>query len=347
VDSNGIVPLGAADRSFQMAFHFRRWLQRELPRHLPEDQFPAEEPLKDLRLPGIRKLPRQIGERWPQADLRRLSANGGLGQLPIDHAVAPVVTTGGHVAARTRLRDFVGRKLDQYEDDRNAPDTDGSSGLSPYLHFGHIGAHEVFRAVVAGQDWSPSLVSAKVTGKAKGWWGLRPAAESFLDELITWRELGYIHCRQHHNFDRYDSLPEWSRKTLEKHSNDPRPHVYSLAQLEAAQTHDPLWNAAQRQLLTEGRIHNYMRMLWGKKILEWSESPQEALEVLIELNNKYALDGRDPNSYSGIFWTLGRYDRPWGPERPIFGTVRYMSSESTRRKLDVQGYLNRYSVQFQ
>ena len=135
--------------------------------------------------------------------------------------------------------------------------------------------------------------------------------------------------------------PTWAQATLEKHIRDRREYVYSLDDFAAAETHDELWNAAQRQLVREGRIHNYLRMLWGKKILEWTATPREAIDVMIELNNRFALDGRDPNSYSGIFWCLGRYDRPWGPERPIFGTVRYMSSDNTQRKLRVKEYLQR------
>ncbi len=144
-------------------------------------------------------------------------------------------------------------------------------------------------------------------------------AEAFLDQVITWRELGFNCCHMRKDYDQYESLPAWAQKTLKEHENDARTARYSLEELEGARTHDPLWNAAQTQLVTEGRIHNYLRMLWGKKIIEWTRSPREALRVMIELNNRYALDGRDPNSYSGIFWCLGRYDRPWGPERPIFG----------------------------
>jgi deoxyribodipyrimidine photo-lyase len=142
--------------------------------------------------------------------------------------------------------------------------------------------------------------------------------------------------------DAYDSLPEWARRTLAEHEDDPREHLYELAAFRDAATHDPLWNAAQRQLRLEGRIHNYLRMLWGKKILEWSRTPQEALATMLDLNDRYALDGRDPNSLSGIFWCLGRYDRAWGPERPIFGKIRYMSSRNTARKVDVRGYLATY-----
>ena len=141
----------------------------------------------------------------------------------------------------------------------------------------------------------------------------------------------------------YASLPEWARKTLGEHSRDPRPICYTLEEFRDASTHDPLWNAAQRQLRREGVIHNYLRMLWAKKILEWTPTPLEALAVMIELNDRYALDGRDPNSYSGIFWCLGRYDRPWGPTRPIFGSIRYMSSVNTAKKVRLKRYLEKYS----
>jgi hypothetical protein len=171
----------------------------------------------------------------------------------------------------------------------------------------------------------------------------RRVLRSFLDELVTWRELGFNFCAHRDDYDQYESLPEWARATLEEHASDRRPYVYTLEQFEQAETHDELWNAAQNQLRVEGRLHNYLRMLWGKKILHWSESPQAALEIMIELNNKYAGDGRDPNSYSGIFWVLGRYDRAWGPERDIFGKIRYMSSSNTRRKLRVDGYVERWS----
>lgn len=168
-------------------------------------------------------------------------------------------------------------------------------------------------------------------------------AEAFLDQLVTWRELGFNMCARCDDYERFESLPPWARRTLEQHAGDPRPYEYELSEFERAATHDELWNAAQRQLVREGQIHNYLRMLWGKKILHWSSTPEEALQVMLHLNNKYALDGRDPNSYSGVFWVLGRYDRAWGPERPVFGKVRYMSSKNTARKLKVKGYMARYA----
>ena len=200
----------------------------------------------------------------------------------------------------------------------------------------------MFDALSRLEDWTPGKIQGKPTGSSQGWWGTSPAAESYLDELITWRELGYNMCWQRPDYDQYESLPEWAQRTLQEHASDHRSYIYSREQFESALTHDPLWNAAQSQLVREGRIHNYLRMLWGKKILEWTSSPREALGFMIELNNKYALDGRNPNSYSGIFWVLGRYDRAWGPERPVFGKIRYMSSENTARKVRVKEYIQRY-----
>jgi deoxyribodipyrimidine photo-lyase len=211
------------------------------------------------------------------------------------------------------------------------------------LHFGHIAAHEIVAKILRHEGWSPSRLAKTATGAKDGWWGVSPSAEAFLDQVVTWRELGFNMAARRPDSEQFESLPPWASTTLEAHASDRRPYTYTVDQFREAATHDPLWNAAQRQLLTEGRLHNYLRMLWGKKILEWTASPREALDVMIELNNRFALDGRDPNSYSGIFWVLGRYDRPW-PERPIFGQVRYMTSESTARKLRVKAYLRRYQA---
>jgi deoxyribodipyrimidine photo-lyase len=193
------------------------------------------------------------------------------------------------------------------------------------------------------EDWTPDKLSEKSNGKRTGWWGTGKNAEAFLDELVTWREIGFNMCTLTSNFDSYDSLPDWSRKTLADHQSDLKEFYYEIDEFENAKTHDNIWNAAQNELVRTGKIHNYLRMLWGKKILEWSVTPKRSMEIMIELNNKYALDGRDPNSYSGIFWILGRYDRPWGPERSIFGKIRYMSSERTRGKIDLKNYLTIYN----
>jgi deoxyribodipyrimidine photo-lyase len=282
-------------------------------------------------------------QTWPPATAALLGGDRGeLARLAIDHTVAPVDYRGGAAAARVTLRQFLGRKLGAYAEAANHPDDDGRSGLSPYLHFGHLSAHEAFAELAGREDWAPARLSSPAGGAREGWWGMSPSAEAFLDQLVTWRELGFNLSSRRDDHDRFESLPGWARTTLTRHAADPRPHVYTLDEFEAGRTHDPLWNAAQAQLVREGRIHNALRMLWGKKVLEWTAGPRDALDVMIELNNKYAVDGRDPNSYSGIFWVLGRYDRPWGPERPIFGSVRYMSTPSALRKLRVRRYLAHY-----
>ncbi|MBN2475228.1 MAG: deoxyribodipyrimidine photolyase [Pirellulales bacterium] len=342
VDSNGLMPLRAADRVFPTASAFRRFLQRTLPDYLPE--MPKPNPLARVGLPRAGGLPREITRRWPPAASRLLAADPtALAGLPITHTIGRVAIRGGTLSARKTLRQFLKHKLAGYAGNRNHPDLDGTSGLSPFLHFGHISVHEVSRELAKAEGWSPPAVADTTTGRREGWWGMSESAEGFLDELVTWREVGLNRCAHAEDCDRYDSLPDWAKATLAEHAADRREYVYALGQFEHGRTHDRLWNAAQAQLVCEGRMHNYLRMLWGKKILQWSADPREALAVMIELNNKYALDGQDPNSYSGIFWVLGRYDRPWGPQRPIFGKIRYMSSRNTARKLKLTEYLERYA----
>jgi deoxyribodipyrimidine photo-lyase len=343
VDSSGLLPLRVADRVFTTAYSFRRFLQHSLRWHLLE--FPEAHPLAGGGLPRLHGLPEEITERWPKAKDDMLSGGTrSLAGLPIDHSVPATETRGGSAAAEAVLQRFLDERLARYADARNQPQDEVTSELSPYLHFGHVSAHQVFVELTAREGWSIVDLAPMITGSRIGWWGVSPSAEAFLDQLVTWRELGFNMCWQREDYDRFESLPQWAIKTLSEHARDLRPYLYTLEELESGRTHDPLWNAAQMQLVREGRIHNYLRMLWGKKILEWTTSPQEALAVMIELNNKYALDGRDPNSYSGISWVLGRYDRPWGPERPIFGKVRYMSSESAARKLRVGDYISKYAL---
>ena len=341
VDGNGLLPLSRAPAPFATAYLFRRFLQRNLGAHLTV--VPSADPLAAARRHPPLRLPHALAARWPASDPDRLLDPDTLRSLPIDHSVSPSPLTGGSVAAVAALQAFTDERLARYGAGRNQPDEDLASGLSPYLHFGQLSAHEVFATVAAKERWTVARIGRRVDGAKEGWWGMSASAEAYLDELVTWRELGYVTCaRRPDDYDRYSSLPDWARATLAEHAPDPRRVRYSLAELEAARTYDPLWNASQRQLVEEGRIHNYLRMLWGKKIVEWSSSPEEALANMIELNNKYALDGRNPNSFSGIFWVLGRYDRPWAPERPIFGRIRYMSSENTARKLRVRKYVRRW-----
>ncbi len=343
VDSNGLMPMRAAERTFTVAHSYRRWMQKTLPEHW--DRFPRAAPLARVDVPPLGALPQALTRRWPPADLDALLAEGGLSELPLDHSVPAGTIRGGSAEAGRRLERFLQETLPAYGEDRNHPDRVGSSQLSPHLHFGQLAAHEIVSRLWEQEDWQPDQCGA-VNGKNRGYWNTSAPAEAFLDQLLTWREMGFNMTHRHPDrYDRFESLPAWSQKTLAEHADDPRPVVYDLDQFERAATHDELWNAAQRQLRREGIMHNYLRMLWGKKILHWTESPRQALEILIELNNKYALDGRDPNSYSGIFWTLGRYDRAWGPKRPVFGSVRYMTSDSARRKLRLKNYLRRYAAE--
>lgn len=328
VDGNGLLPLAAAPKIYERAVDFRRFLQKSLAPHL--DHLPQIDPLQGVPLKRLAE-PLPEWERWPK----------GLDMPAFAGGVPEVQERGGFQAADQALNRFWNDRLEHY-DQRSQPSADVASGLSPYLHFGHISVHQIFYELAYAQDWSSARLRYRPTGSKEGSWGMTANAEAFLDELVTWRELGYNLCHRSDQYDRYESLPAWSRATLEAHQSDPRPILYSLEQFEEAATHDPLWNAAQRQLRQEGRIQNYLRMIWGKKILEWSEHPRQALDIMIELNNKYALDGRNPNSYSGIFWCLGRYDRPWF-QRPIFGTVRYMSCDSTARKFKLNDYLQRWS----
>jgi deoxyribodipyrimidine photo-lyase len=340
VDSNGVIPLNVPDRAYPTAHAFRRFVHARIDEH--GVGAPLENPLAGGSLPQTSPVPAQIVRRWEPTDPRDLANPRNLvSRLDIDQDVDPCSSIGGSSAANDLVERFLHRGLDVYARDRNDPDADGSSGLSPYLHFGHLASVDVIQRIIGAGSWDPTDVEVAARGSRSGWGGRNGAAD-FLDQLVTWRELGYNMCARRSDYDVFESLPDWARITLAEHACDPRPSLYTLDQFDRAETHDALWNAAQRQLRDTGTLHNYMRMLWGKKILEWSAAPEDALATMVELNNRYALDGRDPNSYSGIFWILGRYDRAWGPERAIFGKIRYMSSANTKRKLKVTRYLERF-----
>lgn len=341
VDSNTVIPMRMAEKTFTVAHSYRRHMHRTVIPWL--EQRPLADPLEAVSLPKLRQLSPTIKERWPKADLKQLLASGGLQRLSIDHSV-PVVDglEGGATSAQRRWSRFLQQGLGRYDEDRNQPDCDGSSQMSPFLHFGHISAHQLVADILESEDWEPGKLGDAI-GKNQGFWGTSPAVEGFLDQVLTWRELGFNMAVRHPDrFDNMRSLPDWAKKTIQETAGDPRPYLYSLSELEEARTHDPVWNAAQRQLRETGLVHNYMRMLWGKLIYQWTESAEQSFEFMEHLNNKYALDGRDPNSYSGILWVLGRYDRAWGPKRPVFGSLRYMTSDSARRKLQMESYLQRF-----
>jgi deoxyribodipyrimidine photo-lyase len=341
VDGNGLLPMASLEQVFPTAYALRRVVHRVLGDDLSAS--PDTDPLAGPPLRPFAGVPTSVAAQWPVASAEILDGEpSALGALPIDHAVGVVEDRGGSAAAARCLDRFIRDRLPRYAESRNVPDEQVTSELSPYLHFGHISAHEVFWQVADWANWTPERLRPEDRGSRSGW-GMREGAADFADQIVTWRELGYNMCHHRDDYMSYASLPDWARVTLAEHAADPRPHRYDLDTFAAGETHDRLWNAAQNQLRTEGRLHNYLRMLWAKKILEWSDDPETALSTMIALNDRYALDGRNPNSYSGICWTLGRYDRAWGPERPIFGKIRYMSSANTARKVRVKDYLERYA----
>jgi deoxyribodipyrimidine photo-lyase len=244
-----------------------------------------------------------------------------LERLRIDRSVAPVKRFhAGTTAARKTLRRFLSSHLKGYAAARNDPANPQCSNLSPYLHFGQISPVEVVRK---------TLAASAAAGADRA---------AFLEELVVRRELAINFVHYEPRYDAYAALPEWARRTLEKHRRDRRPHRYSRRELESAETHDPYWNAAMKEMLRTGYMHNYMRMYWGKKILEWSGTPQYAYSTTLYLNNKYFLDGRDPSSYANVGWIFGLHDRGW-PEREIFGKVRYMNARGLERKFDIAAYV--------
>lgn len=242
-------------------------------------------------------------------------------KIKVDASVAEVRwITPGEKAAHRKLKQFIAEKLSRYAATRNFPDQDGQSGLSPYLHFGQLSAQRVALEVLR-----KSLP--------------KDSKDAFLEELIIRRELSDNFCFYNAHYDNPEGFPEWAKKTLAIHKNDPREYLYTRKQFENAQTHDQLWNAAQLEMVKRGKMHGYMRMYWAKKILEWSASPEQALLTAIYLNDKYELDGRDPNGYTGIAWSIGGvHDRAWN-ERMVFGKIRYMSYNGCRSKFDVDGYI--------
>jgi len=266
VDSNGLLPLRAADKAFPTAFSFRRFLQKNLAAHLARK--PKKDSLARLELPRLKALPPEIIERWRPIPAEDLRDSRFLARIPVRHDIEAVELRGGEGPAGTTLRKFVSLGLRQYAELRNQPEAEATSGLSPYLHFGHISPHQIFHELSHEENCSEAKLAVCANGNREGWWGVSSAVEAFLDQIVTWRELGLNFSSHRDDEARYSSLPDWAKRTLSKHARDERYYVYSLDEFGSARTHDLLWNAAQRQLVAEGRIHNYLRMLWGKK--SWS-----------------------------------------------------------------------------
>jgi len=305
VDADVIVPTQLIEKEQYAAFIIRKKLEAQLDRFLMKP--------KNTRAKVAWKAPAKLRSLPPDFDLTT--------GWDLDRSVSPVNTfKGGTKEALRLLRDFVEKKLPRYGERRNHPELDGTSRLSPYLHFGHISPVTMALAVHAADA---------------------PAEDkrAYINQLLVWRELAINFVTYNPDYDNFESGENWAHRTLAEHARDPRPVLYSDRQLENAETHDPLWNAAQLQMTQSGWMHNYMRMYWAKKILEWSRTPADAYRRAVIMNDKYLLDGRDPNGYAGIAWSIvGKFDRPWF-NRPIFGMVRYMSGQSTGKKFDSEKYI--------
>jgi deoxyribodipyrimidine photo-lyase len=243
--------------------------------------------------------------------------------IELDRSVSPVthLYKGGTSEAKTVLEKFLETRFETYVEHRNQPQTDDVSHMSKYLHYGHV---------------SPVYVALKIRRSG----GSQDDVDSYLEEVIVRRELSMNFCHYTPDYDSYSNLPGWAKETLEEHKDDEREYVYTQKQLENAETHDEYWNAAMREMVYTGYMHNYMRMYWGKKILEWSKTPEHAYRTTLYLNNKYFLDGRDPNSFANVAWIFGQHDRGWA-ERQVFGKVRYMSAGGLERKAKPEQYVEK------
>lgn len=308
VDTHNVIPCWvASDKQEYAARTIRPKIHKLLPEFLTE-------------IPTVKKHP--FG--WPGV-ITPIDWDNARNSLKIDTGAKPVAHfEPGEKAALRMLRKFIDGRLDNYDRHRNDPNAEAQSDLSPYLHFGQISPQRV--------AWEINRLDGRSYDE-----------DAFIEELLVRRELSDNFCFYNANYDNFKGFPDWAQRTLNKRRNDTREYIYTRAEFEYGETHDPLWNAAQLQMVKEGKMHGYMRMYWAKKILEWSVSPEDALETAIHLNDRYELDGRDPNGYAGIAWSIGAvHDRPW-KEREIFGTVRYMSYSGCRRKFDVERYIRKHS----
>ena len=306
VETNLIVPVEeASSKENFSAGTFRPRITKKLDYYLV--------PLKHKK-----PKPDSLGLKFTPFDIDDIDK--AISKLNIDRSVGKVDTfRGGTGEAKRRLSVFLRNKLDSFAGLRNDPNADCVSNMSPYLHFGHI---------------SSLYIALKVLETSSR------GREAYLEELIVRRELSHNFVFFNDSYDTFNSLPPWAMRTLNFHSRDKRPYLYSLEQFEKAQTHDPYWNAAQKEMVLTGKMHGYMRMYWGKKILEWSKDPKTGIKTALYLNNKYELDGRDPNAFAGVAWCFGKHDRAWA-ERPVFGKIRYMNAAGLKRKFDIDAYVNK------
>ncbi len=309
VETDAVVPVEAASPKEEFtAATFRPKIRRKLPLFL----VPLEE--NEPRIDSTRLDFDSLDLNDVEGVMARLAIERGVGSAGDFH--------GGTSEARKRLDVFLSQKLDRYPEERNDPTADGLSNLSPYLHFGQI---------------SPLFVALSVLQTRS------PGADAYLEELVVRRELSLNYVCYNPSYDSFEGLPAWTQKTLMAHERDPRRYGYTPEELEEARTHDRYWNAAQNEMRRTGKMHGYMRMYWGKKIIEWTASPPEAFRIALYLNNKYELDGRDPNGFTGVAWCFGKHDRPWR-ERAILGKVRYMNDRGLLRKFDADKYARQWAT---
>lgn len=303
IETNTVVPIEEVSKKEEYA---AATIRPKINRLLSQYIVPVD-PIKPIKRSISMNLD-SLGIDDPEELLKSLKIDNSVGKAPS--------IFGGTSEAKSHLEMFIKKKLDRYDDLRNNPNLDYLSNMSPYLHFGQISP--LFIKLMIEQTES--------LGK-----------ESYLEELIVRRELSMNYVYYNNKYDSYEGLPDWCKRTLGSHEKDPRDYIYSLKEFENANIHDPYWNAAQKEMVNTGKMHGYMRMYWGKKVIEWSESPNAAYKILIYLNDKYEIDGRDPNGYTGVAWCFGKHDRPWA-ERKVFGNIRYMNDKGLKKKFDPDAY---------
>ena len=309
VDAHNVVPCWeASPRQEFGAYTLRPKIHRLLPEYIEPFPLIVRHPYSETTNAPV------------PVDLHVLTQLSGEKSSPAAYNIP-----SGQIAGMDRMSHFIENGLEPYDEKRNDPSFDGQSNLSPYLHFGQLSAQRILLAIAESNV-------------------IRRAQDVYLEELVIRRELADNFCYYNANYDNIKGFPAWAQETLEKHRHDERPYRYDQYEMEKSLTHDPAWNAAQRQLVASGKMHGYMRMYWAKKILEWSPDPETAIKTAIFLNDRYSLDGRDPNGYTGIAWSIGGvHDRAWG-ERPIFGKIRYMNFAGLKRKFNIDSYIQQHGA---
>ncbi len=312
VDADVVVPV----KFFEKEEYAARTIRPKITRLLPQFLVPFENPQAQIR--------------WTEKSKPRVTAelsSFDMKSLRINESAQPVTNfQGGTIAAMERLKYFTTTGLHDYDTARNLPHLDGTSSLSAYLHFGQISPVTIALAVQNAD--APQI-----------------AKDAYLEELIVRREIAINYVARNSNYDNLEGCHEWAKKSLRESLSDPRANIYSETEFEQAVTHDDLWNAAQMEMVKTGRMHGFLRMYWAKKILEWTPTPAEAFQIAVNLNDRYQMDGRDPNGYTGIAWAIGaKHDRPWAPKRQIFGMVRYMNYNGCKRKFDIQAYIKKINL---